>query len=118
MEDLYAKVRDAVCKDIERVFGVLQGKWNIISCPLKFLTINSMEIFMILIEERHVEELVHEVENDTDVADGSGMYPMWIDLVRLTGQSAIPPDLGVKRRSVRRLCICRTRTSTRRQRTC
>lgn len=38
-EAQFAKVQEAVQKDIERAFGVLQGKWNILSHPFKFIAV-------------------------------------------------------------------------------
>lgn len=62
-------------KEIERAFGVLQGKWNTISRSSKFMTVESKDVRIkcviilhnMIVEERCADELVGEVENNTDV---------------------------------------------------
>lgn len=102
MESLYAKVQEAVRKEIVRDFGEVQGKWNIISRPSKFTTVETMEIFMnfviilhnMCIEESTADELVEEIEGESNVVVGGDINYVWCALVRMTGQRVIPPGNG------------------------
>lgn len=101
-EKLYAKIQEAVRKDIERAFGVLQGKWNILSQPSKFMTVENMEYIVkatvimhnMCVEERG-DDVIEDVSDDDDsIIVGGGVTPMWAGLVRLSGQSVVAAAPG------------------------
>ena len=52
------------------------------------------------LEERTRDELLDEGEEESSVIVGEGLNPMWCGLVRLTGQTVIPPGVG----SIAALC--------------
>lgn len=95
-EKLYASIQEAVRKDIERAFGVLQSKWNIICRPSKFMTVDIMKDVMkcaIIMHNMCVEERdmlgtdygMGDGEDSTDIMVGGGVSPMWCGLVRQDG---------------------------------
>lgn len=100
-EGLYAKAQEVICKDIERIFGVLQEKWNIISHPLKFMQVSTTEIVIkcciilnnMCFEKRTAKELEKDVTSAEILWDG-GVKPMWGSLVWLIGQSVVPAGAG------------------------
>ena len=110
-QKLFASIQEAIRKDIERAFGVLQGKFNIISRPSKFFTIETMADVMrcsIILHNMCVEERealgmdVDEEENDYIVV-GGGVPAMWCGLDRMNGTSTIATETG----SLAALCEAR-----------
>lgn len=82
-QKLFGFVQDANGKDIERGFGVIQGKFNIISRPSKFLAVDTMEenmrciiiLYNMLVEERNafnlcLDEGEEDGSNHIDVGEG------------------------------------------------
>lgn len=80
---LLVALQEAVCKDVERAFGVLQAKWHVVAYPGRLWSINDMAEFMrcvIILHSMMVEE-----NNYTDLSDedksfiwsGEGVQPMW-----------------------------------------
>lgn len=98
-EKLFARAQEAVRKDIERAFGVLQVKWKIISRPSHFMTVKTMntimKCFIILhnmcVAERVALDMPEEEEeayaDDLKVRDGA--TPTWgVFFERLNGRSS------------------------------
>lgn len=111
-EKLFASVQEAIRKDIERAFGVLQAKWNIISRPSKFMTVDIMADVMrcviilhnMCVEERETFGLNIDEDDEMDeVIVGGGVPPMWGGLVRSHGSAEVSASSG----SVGALCEAR-----------
>jgi hypothetical protein len=45
-EKWFAKLQEAIRKDVERAFGVLQAKWAIVGRPARFWSVQTMTIIM------------------------------------------------------------------------
>ena len=110
-QKLFASVQEAIRKDIERAFGVLQGKFNIISRPSKFLSVEGMEDVMrcviildnMCVEEREVFGMEMDEEEPRDVVVGGGVPAMWCGLARVNNARNVEAVAG----SVAALCQAR-----------
>ena len=113
-EKLFASIQEDVRKDIERAFGVLQAKWNILCRPSKLMSVDTMEVIMrcaIILQNMCVEEResfgtdygIAANEQANEVIVGGAVWPMWCGLVRLHGASVIVPGAS----SLAALCEAR-----------
>lgn len=101
-EKLFSSTQEAIRKDIERAFGVLQGKFNIIARPSKFMTVHTMEevirctiiLHNMCVEERETFNLPIEEEEATDVLVGGGVPAMWCGLERVHGSNDVQAGAG------------------------
>lgn len=100
-EKMLSKGQEGARKDVERAFGVLQGKWHIISRPGRFWSKSLMHKIMkcviilhnIGVEEREVDSgrSFDEQELAEDVTIGDEAMPMWGSLESLDENTVVPP---------------------------
>ena len=99
-EKNYSKVQEEIRKDVERAFGVLQCKWQIIERPSRLWSSHMMHKVMaatIILHNMAVEDRVSEQRDEihfpidahyiSTVKIGEGVAPFW----RLEGQPPAPP---------------------------
>lgn len=98
-DQLYAKIQEAIRKDIERAFGVLQGNWHIFLHASCFMTVDTVHMivkFLVIMDNMCVEKRLDE-DGDLDsdllgsVASTMGKVkaPMWCGLIRLSTASPV-----------------------------
>lgn len=81
-DKLFVSIREAVWKDIERAFGILQAKWNILTRQSRFMSIDTMGCTIILHnkemsvvegEEFGMDYLVYNNDNAGEISVGGGV---------------------------------------------
>ncbi|XP_071729442.1 uncharacterized protein [Rutidosis leptorrhynchoides] len=73
----------AACKDIERTFGILQGRWHILQQPARAYECNQLRLLMytcIIIHNMIIEDNGYNLaENDWVYEPVQNMQRSWID---------------------------------------
>lgn len=104
---LYSSIQEAVRKEIERAFGILQSKWNIICMPSKFMTVEIMKGVIkcfIIVQNIFVAECdmlgndygMADGEESTDIMVGGGVSPMSCGVVRQDGCVSPPSSSSLE----------------------
>jgi hypothetical protein len=79
----FKRVQESARKDIERAFGVLQGRWGIIRQPARAWQVNTLKLIMyccIMLHNMILEDEGFEVNfRDTFVDPRPNMPDTWIE---------------------------------------
>nr|GEX76217.1 hypothetical protein [Tanacetum cinerariifolium] len=88
----YFKQRqESARKDVERAFGVLQGRWGLIQQPARAYEVNTLRRIMGFYENKDVNGVIWSYDKGSGV--GVGVMLMWRWLVDLTLRVRYPLDL-------------------------
>ena len=97
-EKLLSTAKEAARKDVERTFGVLQGKWHILSRPSRLWRKQSMKDIMkccvilhnMMVEYRDEEDAGDESDNVAEEAVvGEGATELWA--LHMAREQEVPP---------------------------